>query len=137
MNKYRLTVAVLTMLLAAGFATAPVAHADTSYNVNLFGVVIKGYDSVAYFNQGEPVKGNKKFQVAWEGATWRFANAANLETFNSVAVGGLPLSDNVGTHRTNVATIPKAIVAPLQWSSVADSAGKATERNIDSGVTTS
>ena len=83
MNKYRLTVAVLTMLLAAGFATAPVAHADTSYNVNLFGVVIKGYDSVAYFNQGEPVKGNKKFQVAWEGATWRFANAANLETFTS------------------------------------------------------
>jgi YHS domain-containing protein len=82
MNKFRLlTVTGLVLLFAAGFATAPAANADTPYNVNLFGIAIKGYDPVAYFTQGEPVKGDKEFQVDWEGATWRFANAANLETF--------------------------------------------------------
>ena len=83
MKSFRSTVvAALTLFIATGMLLSPpAAQAETSYNVNLFGVAIKGYDPVAYFTAGKPVKGNKEFQVDWEGATWRFANAANLEMF--------------------------------------------------------
>ncbi len=47
------------------------------------GLVLKGYDPVAYFKQGKPVKGNKEFEYEWNGAKWHFSNAANRELFAS------------------------------------------------------
>jgi YHS domain-containing protein len=76
------TIGFAILFTTGSFLLPLAAHAETSYNVNLFGVAIKGYDPVAYFTEGKPVKGEKEFQVDWEGATWRFASAANLEMFN-------------------------------------------------------
>lgn len=45
------------------------------------GLAIKGYDPVAYFNQNKAIEGNKQLSVNFEGATYRFANAANKEAF--------------------------------------------------------
>ncbi len=45
------------------------------------GAAIRGYDPVAYFSDGKPVKGAAQFTHQWKGATWRFASAANRERF--------------------------------------------------------
>ena len=40
-------------------------------------------DPVAYFSEGEPVKGKAAHAVTWQGAEWHFATAANRETFEA------------------------------------------------------
>ena len=42
---------------------------------------IRGYDPVAYFTEGRPVKGSREFTHLWNGATWRFASAQNRDRF--------------------------------------------------------
>jgi YHS domain-containing protein len=42
---------------------------------------IQGYDPVAYFTEGRPVRGSREFTHQWKGATWRFASAENRERF--------------------------------------------------------
>ena len=54
-----------------------------SINTNWQGVAVKGYDPVAYFTKGQPIKGKKKFELEWNGAKWRFANADHLDLFKS------------------------------------------------------
>jgi YHS domain-containing protein len=44
-------------------------------------LIIKGYDPVAYFTTGKPVKGSKDFEYQWMGATFRFSSKENLELF--------------------------------------------------------
>lgn len=51
-------------------------------NTNESGVAIGGYDPVAYFN-GLPTEGVPEFTASHEGATYRFANEANRDTFQS------------------------------------------------------
>ena len=50
-------------------------------NKDSSGVAIKGFDAVAYFTTGKPVKGSQQFQYDWMGAKWHFANAANRDLF--------------------------------------------------------
>ena len=42
---------------------------------------IRGYDAVAYFTVGKPTQGSDQFTASWQGATFKFASAANLELF--------------------------------------------------------
>ncbi len=44
---------------------------------------INGYDAVAYFNVGKPVKGSAEFSVAYKGATWLFATKVNADLFKA------------------------------------------------------
>ena len=46
-------------------------------------VAIKGYDPVAYFTEGKPLKGDKQFETEWKGAKWRFANERHLALFKA------------------------------------------------------
>jgi hypothetical protein len=45
------------------------------------GVAIDGTDPVAYFTEGRPVAGDPAITHDWNGATWRFATAANRDRF--------------------------------------------------------
>lgn len=56
-------------------ATPPVYATD--------GVAINGYDPVAYFTEGKPVKGSADHTSDWNGATLRFASAENKATFDA------------------------------------------------------
>ena len=47
------------------------------------GLGVHGYDVVAYFTSGTPTLGNDKFAIAYNGATYRFANQANLDAFKA------------------------------------------------------
>ena len=46
------------------------------------GIAIGGYDPVAYFSAGGPVRGSGDFQSSFAGANWLFANAANKALFD-------------------------------------------------------
>lgn len=52
-------------------------------NSTLFGVAIKGYDTVAYHTQGKAVKGSSKFSYKWNDAEWRFINSEHRDLFAS------------------------------------------------------
>lgn len=44
---------------------------------------IKGYDPVAYFVDGEPVKGKAEFTTKWKDADWYFSSKQNLDAFKA------------------------------------------------------
>jgi YHS domain-containing protein len=51
-------------------------------NVNSQGVILKGYDVIAYFKQGKPVKGNPEFESTYQGAKYLFASSADKADFD-------------------------------------------------------
>ena len=69
-------------------ATAAVAApAVNTIKPGLFGgrgdTAILGYDTVAYFTEGKPVKGQDSLVHEWQGARWKFASQANLDQFKA------------------------------------------------------
>lgn len=76
------------LFLAAFLAAAPVtvlvptAQAEPAvYTGRFSNTALQGYDPVAYFTDGQPVKGSKEFSTEYNGATFQFASAANRDTF--------------------------------------------------------
>jgi YHS domain-containing protein len=51
-------------------------------NVDSEGIILKGYDAVAYFKQGKPVRGNPAIQSTYQGATYLFASPADKADFD-------------------------------------------------------
>ena len=51
-------------------------------NVDSKGVILKGYDAVAFFTQRKPVKGNPGIESTYQGATYLFASAADKADFD-------------------------------------------------------
>lgn len=50
-------------------------------NVDKDGVAMKGFDPVAYFTVGKPVKGDAKISYEWKGAKWLFSNNDHKSLF--------------------------------------------------------
>lgn len=63
------------------FTAFAAGAAEKSTFFNESGVAIRGYDPVAYFTQAKAVEGEAAITHTWQGATWRFANAANRDRF--------------------------------------------------------
>jgi hypothetical protein len=71
-----------TVAIALMVSCAP-ALAD-SVNTGYFGgVAINGYDPVAYFTEGRPMKGSEEFSYEWLGTPWQFASGKHRELFIS------------------------------------------------------
>lgn len=70
-------IAGLLVLVALGGA----AHAAQDPVFATGAGAIRGYDPVAYFTEGRPVKGEKDHTLDYQGSTWRFASAANRDRF--------------------------------------------------------
>jgi YHS domain-containing protein len=51
-------------------------------NLDSQGVILKGYDVVAYFKERKPVKGNPTITSTYRGAAYQFASAANKAEFD-------------------------------------------------------
>lgn len=51
---------------------------------------IRGYDPVAYFNEGKAVKGDPQFTYSWSGSNWYFKDEANKKAFISTPVKYAP-----------------------------------------------
>jgi YHS domain-containing protein len=70
------------MLLAQNAPKKAKAGKRAGPNVDQNGVILKGYDPVAYFKKGKAVKGNPKNSSSFEGATYYFASAADKKEFD-------------------------------------------------------
>ena len=72
-------------LVAAGATLTAVTFSGPALAVDpVFtagGKAIRGYDPVAYFTEGKPVKGKPLFTHDYDGATWQFASEANRDAF--------------------------------------------------------
>jgi hypothetical protein len=77
----RATAIFPTVLIATMLALLLPAAAADSPIYTRGGVAIKGADPVAYFTEGKPVTGQKKFETEWKGAKWRFSSAQNRDMF--------------------------------------------------------
>jgi len=78
------------LLAAASFWVATAANAAPPINTlkgGLFGgrgdTAILGYDTVAYFTDGKPVKGQDAFVAEYQGAKWKFSSQAHLDLFKA------------------------------------------------------
>lgn len=75
-------VRMITLFAVLFFGASSTIHAENKVNTGLFNnTAIKGYDPVAYFSEGKPVKGTKKYKAEWSGASWHFSSEANKEAF--------------------------------------------------------
>jgi YHS domain-containing protein len=51
-------------------------------NVDSKGIILKGYDAVAFFKQRKPLKGNPAIESTYQGVTYLFASAADKADFD-------------------------------------------------------
>ncbi|MBL0741925.1 YHS domain-containing (seleno)protein [Chryseolinea lacunae] len=82
------------------------------------GEAIQGYDPVAYFKVGKPVKGKSEFSYQWKDATWHFASAQNLEAFKASPETFAPQFGGYCAY--GVADGHKATTSPDAWTIVGD-----------------
>ena len=75
--------AAVVTVVATLAGTAGVALAVDPVFSTYLGGAIRGYDPVAYFTEGRPVKGRKAHRAEWMGATWSFASAENRKRFEA------------------------------------------------------
>jgi YHS domain-containing protein len=64
------------------FQNAAKSGSTNKVNVNDQGVILKGYDVVAYFKQGRPVKGNPAFESTYQRARYLFASSVDKADFD-------------------------------------------------------
>jgi len=55
----------------------------TLVNVDCHGVALEGYDPVAYFTDGKPVKGDDKIEGTYNGALYHFVSQEHRATFEN------------------------------------------------------
>jgi YHS domain-containing protein len=71
-----------TPLLAQAETTAKKSAKRPVLNLDENGVILKGYDPVAYFKQGKAVKGDPKYSSKYGGAIYYFASADDKAEFD-------------------------------------------------------
>lgn len=69
-----LTAAAAAPLALPALAAEPPVFSDA-------GKAIRGYDPVAYFTQGKPVRGSDAHAHGWNGAEWHFSSEENRAAF--------------------------------------------------------
>lgn len=84
MRSRHLAALLAAALLASGTTVPPAQAAEPPvYTGFLSSLAVDGHDPVAYFTDGRPVEGSPKFESRYNGATWRFASAANKAAFDA------------------------------------------------------
>lgn len=80
MKKHHLSHSILIIILVQLVTIIP-AFAFEEVNTTIFGVAIKGYDTVAYHTEGRAVKGSSKYAHKWNDAKWYFASQEHKDLF--------------------------------------------------------
>ncbi|MDQ0463888.1 YHS domain-containing protein [Caulobacter ginsengisoli] len=111
----RLILALAAALALGGLPAAAFAAQPAIYTAPFSNLAVGGYDTVSYFT-GRPVKGSALFQTSWKGATWQFANAADLAKFKANPAAYAPQYG--GYCAWAVADGHTAKGDPLQWKIV-------------------
>jgi hypothetical protein len=82
-TRRKIMVGLLIVLLTVGAVGVWIvtASAGKRVNTNLFGVAVKGYDTVAYYTRGEAVRGSGDYESVWDDVRWRFSSAEHRDLF--------------------------------------------------------
>jgi len=73
--------ALLSVLIFIYLSLFSQNNKEQVYTVS--GKAIKGYDPVAYFTKGRPVKGSEGYSYTWRGSMWLFSTKTHLDLFKS------------------------------------------------------
>jgi hypothetical protein len=68
------------MVLVAGFPLATTSRSTAAEKAPL---AIRGYDPVAYFTEGKPVRGLPEYEYEWDEHRYRFLRAEHRELFRA------------------------------------------------------
>ena len=80
-----------SLICATGLLGAAPALAESAVNTGYFGdVAIMGYDTVAYFKDGQATKGSPEISHEWMGASWHFATPEHRDAFAAKPIGYAP-----------------------------------------------
>lgn len=83
--------AVLAFAILSALSAAPAAAQQAPVHTGLLSnVAVGGYDPVAYFTDGRPVRGSAEFRTMHQGFEYRFASAAHLAAFRANPARYLP-----------------------------------------------
>jgi YHS domain-containing protein len=74
---------ILSIMIIAGAARAQQFNGRYFNNVDGKGVILDGYDPVAFFTDHKPVKGDAQFQYTYEDAIYYFSSIDHLELFKA------------------------------------------------------
>ncbi len=66
------------VIFIPSFVMASEPEVYTRFFSNL---ALEGYDTVAYFDQNQPVKGQSEYSYKYKGAVWQFSTQENLDKF--------------------------------------------------------
>jgi len=80
-KKNHVAIFFYALLITIGMVSC--SSSNNPINIDTDGLVMKGYDTVAYFTVGKPLKGNKQFSHDWKGAKWLFSSKEHLDLFAS------------------------------------------------------
>ena len=69
------------LCIVIGLTLSASAQPKTLLNLDKSGVAIQGYDPVAFFADGKPVKGKPEFAARHDGATYLFASQDHRDQF--------------------------------------------------------
>lgn len=72
-------ITVLSIALLSGISLLAQKSATFIHS----GKAIRGYDPVAYFTEGKPLKGDEKLVYNWNNADWYFSSQTNLDLFKA------------------------------------------------------
>lgn len=80
----RIVLAAFALALISLAAPAPAMAQQAPVHTGLLSrVAVGGYDPVAYFTQGRPVRGTMQHRITHQGYEYRFSSAENLATFRA------------------------------------------------------
>ena len=74
-------VSLLTLFLLAGPLHAGVPGSASPINVDAQGLALRGFDPVAYFEDGKPTRGAENFSASFDGARYLFASESHRKLF--------------------------------------------------------
>jgi len=72
---------MMMWLIVLSLVSPLYAASDPIYTMPNSNDALEGYDPVAYFSKGKPVKGSDKYTLNYRGANWRFSSQKNLDAF--------------------------------------------------------
>jgi hypothetical protein len=73
--------AALSAIALTCAAVVASAGSQPVVNVSRGQLALRGYDAVAYWTDGRPIRGAAGLTHRWNGAEWRFSSAANRAAF--------------------------------------------------------
>ena len=73
---------IFTFVSFLNYPTQAQKASKSFTNLNKKGIIIDGYDPVAFFTENKAIEGSPAFQSSYEGAIYQFASAANKTLFD-------------------------------------------------------